>query len=254
MARNQRDYFYYKAKDEGYRSRAAYKLQHINLKHNVIQPGASVVDLGAAPGGWLQMAKELSGGRVVGVDLQKIKPIEDVQTIKGDITLDATLKKIEEILGEHGADAVICDAAPNLTGNWALDHGRSIDLCESALAMAKRLLIPGGNFVVKVFQGDMFKEFLDKVKENFVYVRSFTPKASRKQSAEIYVIGKKFITSTIKKGEEFDVDILEMGEEGDGIARIDDFVVFVKNAGVGQHVRVRITDMKPNFAFADIIE
>ncbi|MCL7415035.1 MAG: 23S rRNA (uridine(2552)-2'-O)-methyltransferase [ANME-2 cluster archaeon] len=253
MARNQRDYFYYKAKNEGYRSRAAYKLQHINTKHTVIQSGASVVDLGAAPGGWLQMAKELSGGRVVGVDLQKIKPIEDVQTIKGDITLDATLKKIEEILGEHGADAVICDAAPNLTGNWALDHGRSIDLCESALAMAKGLLTPGGNFVVKVFQGDMFKEFLDKVKENFVYVRSFTPKASRKQSAEIYVIGKKFITSTIKKGEEFDVDILERGDEGDGIARIDDFVVFVKNAGVGQHVRVRITDIKPNFAFADII-
>ncbi|MCK4928652.1 MAG: RlmE family RNA methyltransferase, partial [Methanosarcinales archaeon] len=96
MARNQKDYFYHKAKNAGYRSRASYKLDQINKKHNVIKPGDSIVDLGAAPGGWLQMAKELSGGRVVGVDLQKIKPLEGVETIKGDITRDTTLKKIEE--------------------------------------------------------------------------------------------------------------------------------------------------------------
>lgn len=254
MARNQKDYFYHKAKNEGYRSRAAYKLRQINEKHQVIKPGASVVDLGAAPGGWLQMAKELSGGRVIGIDLQKIVPIEGVDTIKGDITSKRTMQKIEEIIGQHGADAVICDAAPNLTGNWSLDHGRSIDLSHSALDIAKNLLMPGGDFVVKVFQGDMFKQFLDEVKENFVYVRSFTPKASRKQSAEIYVIGKKFISAGIKSGEEYEVDILEMGEKGDGIAKIGDFVVFVKNSALGQHVRVQIRDVHPKFAFGDIVE
>ena len=254
MARNQKDYFYHKAKDEGYRSRASYKLRQINEKHQIIKPGDSVVDLGAAPGGWLQMAKELSGGRVVGVDLQKIDPIEGVETMKGDITSEKTLKRIEEIIGEQGADAVICDAAPNLTGNWSLDHGRSIDLSQSALNLATQLLMPGGNFVVKVFQGDLFKDFLDEVKEHFVYVRSYTPKASRKQSAEIYVIGKKFLSSKLKKGQKYDVVIQEIGEKRDGIAKIDDFVVFIKNGKIGQQVRVRIREVQPNFAFADIIE
>jgi 23S rRNA (uridine2552-2'-O)-methyltransferase len=254
MSRNQKDYFYYKAKDEGYRSRAAYKLQQINKKHNVIKPGDSVVDLGAAPGGWLQMAKELSDGQVLGIDLQKIAPIEGVDTLKGDLTSEKTLERIGEIIGEHGADTVICDAAPNLTGNWSLDHGRSIDLSRAALCAAKRLLMPGGHFLVKVFQGDMFKEFLDEVKQNFVYVRSYTPSASRKQSAEIYVIGKKFISTDIKAGNEHDVDIREIGERGDGVARVGDFVVFVKHAMPGQAVRVRIREVHPNFAFADIIE
>jgi 23S rRNA (uridine2552-2'-O)-methyltransferase len=254
MAKNQKDYFYHKAKDEGYRSRAAYKLQQINLKYNIIKPGASVVDLGAAPGGWLQVAKELSGGRVVGIDVQKIKPIEGVQTIKEDITVDATVKKIEEIVGKHGADVVICDAAPNLTGNWNLDHARSIHLSRTAFNLAKKLLMPGGNFVVKVFQGDMFKKYLDEVKDNFMYVRSFTPKASRKQSAEIYIIGKKFLTASVKAGQIYDTVIQEMGEKGDGIAKIDDFIIFVKNAQIGQHVCVKISDVHPHFAFADIIE
>lgn len=254
MARNQKDYFYYKAKNEGYRSRASYKLDQINKKHNIIKHGDSIVDLGAAPGGWLQMAKELSGGRVVGVDLQKIKPIDGVETIKGDITMDTTLDKIEEIIGKQGADVVICDAAPNLTGSWELDHGRSIALSESALAIAKKLLKPGGNFVVKVFQGDMFKDFLDEAKENFVYVRSYTPPASRKESAEIYVIGKKFLSIGIKKGQKFELEIKEMGEKGDGIARIDDFIVFVKDGTAGRRVRVCIREVHPKFAFADIIE
>lgn len=254
MARNQKDFFYHKAKEEGYRSRAAYKLQQINQKHHIIKPGASVVDLGAAPGGWLQMAKELSGGRVIGVDLQRISPIEGVETLKGDITSTRTVERIGELLGKHGADAVICDAAPNLSGNWNLDHARSIDLGRSALDLAKQLLMPGGNFVVKVFQGDLFRDFLGEVKEHFVFVRSYTPGASRKQSAEIYIIGKKFLTCDLKPGQEYDMVIHEIGEKGDGIARIDDFVVFIKNAGAGQHVRVRICEVKPNFAFADIIE
>lgn len=191
MARDRRDKYYWKAKDQGYRSRAAYKLFQINEKHHVIKEGDTVVDLGAAPGGWCEVAKQLSGGRVVGVDLRKISPIEGVETIVGDITADRTIAKILDMVGQAGSDVVICDAAPNLSGNWSFDHARSIDLTRSALGCAKKILKPGGHFVVKVFQGDMFKDFLEEVKDNFTFTRSYSPKASRSQSAEIYVIGKK---------------------------------------------------------------
>ncbi len=191
MPRDRRDYFYRKAKDEGYRSRAAFKLKQINQKFNIIKKGDAVVDLGAAPGGWLQVAKELSGGRVVGVDILPIEEIDGVDTIKGDIRLDVTVEKIREKIQKEGADVVICDAAPNLSGNWSYDHARSIDLATSALECARKILKPGGGFAVKVFQGDMFPEFLDRVRRHFVKVKAFSPEASRKQSAEIYVIGKQ---------------------------------------------------------------
>lgn len=191
MPRDRRDYFYRKAKDEGYRSRAAFKLKQINQKFNIIKKRDTVVDLGAAPGGWLQVAKELSGGGVVGVDILPIEAIDGVYTIKGDIRLDATVEKIRRCIKKEGADVVICDAAPNLSGNWSYDHARSIDLATSALECARKILKPGGNFAVKVFQGDMFHEFLEKVRQHFVKVKAFSPEASRKQSAEIYVIGKE---------------------------------------------------------------
>ncbi len=192
MPRDRRDYFYRKAREEGYRSRAAFKLKQINERFNIIRKGDTVVDLGAAPGGWLQVAKELSGGKVIGVDMLLIEEIEGVETIKGDIRLDATVEKIREKI-KKGADAVICDAAPSLSGNWSYDHARSIDLASSALECARKLLKPEGRFAVKVFQGDMFPEFLDKVRRHFARVQAFTPKATRKQSAEIYVIGKRLL-------------------------------------------------------------
>ncbi len=254
MARDRRDKYYWKAKDEGYRSRASYKLFQINEKHHVIKEGDTVVDLGAAPGGWLEVAKEISGGRIVGVDLRKISPIEGVETIVGDITSDRTIEKIFGLVGEAGADAVICDAAPNLSGNWSLDHARSIDLTRSALGCAKKILKPGGHFVVKVFQGDMFRDFLEEVRDNFTFTRSYSPRASRSQSAEIYVIGKKFLTSPVRRGDEFDVEIRELGSSGDGAVIIDSFVVFVKGVELGDNVRIRINDVKPNFAFAEVIK
>lgn len=193
MPRDRRDYFYRKARDEGYRSRAAFKLKQINQRFNIIKKGDTIVDLGAAPGGWLQVAKELSGGRVVGVDILPIEEIKGVDTIKGDIRLDATVEKIREKIKTR-ADVVICDAAPNLSGNWSYDHARSIDLAASALECARKILKPGGGFAVKVFQGDMFPDFLDKVRQHFVKVKAFSPEASRKQSAEIYVIGKRLLS------------------------------------------------------------
>ncbi|MEL4305457.1 23S rRNA (uridine(2552)-2'-O)-methyltransferase [Methanococcoides sp. LMO-2] len=254
MARHRRDTYYWRAKDEGYRSRAAYKLFQINEKFNVIKEGDTVVDLGAAPGGWLEVAKKLTDGKIVGVDLRRIKDIEGIETIKGDITSDVTIKKIIDLVGEDGADVVICDAAPNLSGNWSLDHARSIDLTTSALECAKKILKPNGHFVVKVFQGDMFKDYMDKVRKSFSFTKAYSPHASRSESAEIYVIGKKFLTAPLHRDDKFDVVIKEMGASGDGIAYVEDFVVFVKEAEKGESVKIQITDVKPNFAFAKVIE
>ncbi len=192
MPRDRRDYFYRRARKEGYRSRAAFKLMQISERFNLIKKGGTIVDLGAAPGGWLQVSKELSGGKVIGVDILPIEKIEGVETIKGDIRLDATVEKIRDLIKKKdGADVVLCDAAPNLSGNWSYDHARSIDLATSALECARKILKPGGNFAVKVFQGDMFPGYLNKVRRYFAKVQAFSPQASRKQSAEIYVIGKQ---------------------------------------------------------------
>jgi 23S rRNA (uridine2552-2'-O)-methyltransferase len=254
MAKNQKDYFYDLAQKEGYRSRASYKLKQIQEHSHIINRGDTIVDLGAAPGGWLQVAKELSRGRVLGVDLQKIEEIPGVTTIKGDITADSTIEQILEFAGKGGVDVVLCDAAPNLSGNWALDHARGIDLNRAAFECAKKILKPKGTFVVKVFQGDMFKDFFDDVKSEFVHVRAYTPQASRSTSAEIYVIAKKFLTAPIRRGQIYAVEIKELGASGDGIAHIDDFVIFVKEAEVGDIVNIKIKDVKPNFGFADAVE
>ncbi len=199
MPRDRRDYYYKKAKKMGYRSRAAFKLKQINEKFSIIRRRNTVVDLGAAPGGWLQIARELSGGRVIGVDILPIEMIEGVDTIKGDIRLNSTVEKIKEIIKkdskEEKADVVLCDAAPSLSGNWSYDHARSIDLATSALECARKILKPDGRFVVKVFQGDMFPDFLNKVRRSFMSVHASSPAASRKQSAEIYVIGKRLISA-----------------------------------------------------------
>lgn len=253
MPRDRRDYFYKKAQKEGYRSRAAYKLKQISERFNLINKGSTVVDLGAAPGGWCQVAQELSGGKVVGVDILNIKEIEGVETIKGDIRLDSTVEIIKGLIKKEGADVVLCDAAPNLSGNWSYDHARSIDLASSALECAKKILKPGGGFAVKVFQGDMFPAFMNKVRGRFKKVQAFSPQASRKQSAEIYVIGNHLINDAVKLGQEYTVTIEDIGADGDGIAKVNDLVVFVKRATKGEILKIRIREIKTRFAFGEAI-
>jgi len=252
MARDRRDFFYKLAKVDGYRSRAAYKLKQINERFKIIKNGDAVVDLGASPGGWLQVAKELSGGKVVGVDILPIEEIEGVDIIKGDIRLDRTIEKIRgKIAGK--ADVVICDAAPNMSGSWSYDHARSIDLATSAFECARKLLKNGGSFAVKVFQGDMFPNYLNKVRGCFGKVQAFSPEASRAQSAEIYVIGEELLTDAVKMDSEYEVTIEDIGASGDGIARVNDFVVFVNDAQKGEKLKIRIRFIKPNFAFGERI-
>ncbi len=187
-----RDYYYRKAKEERYRSRATYKLLQAEKKYRFLKKGDVVVDLGAAPGGWLQVSREIVGekGFVLGVDLKKIKPLEaaNVNTIVGDITDSETQKQIEQIL-PASADAVISDVSTSVSGVWEVDHARQIDLARESLRIAVSLLKEGGNFFAKVFQGDMFQDFVEEVKQHFVRVEIIKPEASRAKSAEVYVLG-----------------------------------------------------------------
>jgi len=190
VARRRKDFYYKKAKREGYRSRAAYKLFQMQQRFYIIRTGDTVVDLGAAPGGWSQAAVEISNGNVLAVDLQGMPTIEGVKSLRADITDEKTIDAIRENVGD--ADVVLCDAAPDLSGSWPYDHARSVDLAENALKIAERILKDGGNFVVKVFQGDMFPDFLTKVRKNFRKVQCHSPKASRSESAETYVVALSF--------------------------------------------------------------
>ncbi|MDF2956113.1 MAG: 23S rRNA U2552 -methylase RlmE/FtsJ [Candidatus Alkanophagales archaeon MCA70_species_2] len=194
-AERRKDAFYRMAKEQGYRSRAAFKLLQINSKFNVIKKGYAVVDLGAAPGGWLQVAKEISGGVVIGVDLQPIAKIEGVETLRYDITSEDAFEKIKEVLRKFSCehvDVVLSDASPNISGIWSYDHFRSYELCEAALKIATKLLRSGGNFVTKMFQGEAYRDFYEEVRRNFAFTKAYSPQASRKHSAEIYIIGKGF--------------------------------------------------------------
>ena len=188
-----RDYYYKKAKQENYRSRAAYKLFQTIEKYGFIEHGDVVVDLGAAPGGWIQAARKTVGNRgfVLGVDLKAIEPFTQpyVRTIMCDITDRETVAQILELLPRK-ADAVISDAAPNISGIWEVDHARQMDLAQQALEIAKEVLIPSGSFFVKVFQGEMFSDFLQKMKRNFVNVVIVKPQASRAKSAELFILGR----------------------------------------------------------------
>ena len=189
------EHFYRMAKRRGYRSRAAFKLKQLNGRYGLLRRGDVVVDLGAAPGGWLQAARERVGGEgfVLGVDLQPITklPYENVRTLVADITDESTPELIRNNL-PHAADVVLSDASPKISGVWSVDHVRSINLARAALRVAGETLKLGGKLLVKVFQGELLQDFMAGVWEKFEFVKVSKPPASRKGSTEIYIIAKGF--------------------------------------------------------------
>ena len=193
-----RDYYYKKAKVENYRSRATYKLSQVARKYHFINRGDVVVDLGAAPGGWIQAARKIVGktGFVLGVDLKPIAPFpqEYVRTLIADFTEPETLQQIIDFLPRK-ADVVLSDASPNISGIWEVDHARQIDLASQALEIALNLLRRSGNFFVKVFEGDLLGGFVGKVGNNFESAKVLKPKASRAKSSELFLLAMGLKTS-----------------------------------------------------------
>ncbi|WP_435067963.1 SAM-dependent methyltransferase [Haloplanus sp. C73] len=250
-----RDEYYNRSKQEGYRARSAYKLKQLDETATLFSPGDTVVDLGAAPGGWLQVAAEEvgDGGTVVGVDRQRIRDldIETVETVRGDMTEESTLDRLRDVVGDTSVDVIISDMAPNMTGEYSVDHARSVHLARQAYEVALELLAPGGDFVTKVFDGPDLADLREEMETDFEYVRSVHPDASRDASSELYLVAKGYLTAPIATGDELTVEITDEGDEGDGIASVDGFTVFVPDGTVGEEVDVRIEDVKPRFAFAE---
>ena len=185
------DRTYLRAKHEGYRSRAAYKLLEIQKKFAIIRVDDTVVDLGAAPGSWLQVLRTLTDGKVVGVDLNPIANLDGVESIQGDLNDPAVVALVKEILGP--VSIVVCDAAPKLSGHKSYDQARIIELNEQALGFACQVLKQGGNFAIKSFQGTDFPQLYAAVKEHFYSVKTCNTQASRKGSTELYIVAKNFI-------------------------------------------------------------
>jgi 23S rRNA methylase len=250
-----RDSYYNRAKQEGYRARSAYKLKQLDDDAGLFGSGDTVVDLGAAPGGWLQVAAERVGplGTVIGVDRQGIEPIETDATVeyfRGDVTDEATHERIDAAVGGP-VDAVLSDMAPNMTGEYDLDHARSVHLARQALEIATVVLGPGGDLVAKLFDGRDLETLEADIDGAFEYVRQVRPEASRAASSELYLVGKGRLTAPVRAGDERTVEIVDTGDEGDGIARVDGFTLFVSGAAVGETYEVRVTDVRPRYGFAE---
>ena len=186
------DHYVHMAQKDGYRARAAYKLLEINQKDKLIKPGTVLADLGSAPGSWSQVAAKLVGktGAVFALDILPMDAIEGVSFIQGDFREDAVLEQFEVLLDNRPLDLVICDMAPNMSGNAVTDQARSFYLCELALDFASQHLKPGGSFLVKVFQGAGYQEYTAAMREIFASVQTRKPDASRNRSSEIYLLGK----------------------------------------------------------------
>lgn len=179
------------AQEQGWRSRAAFKLLELDERFHLLKPGVRVVDLGAAPGGWTQVAVKKGAAKVVGIDLLAIEPITGASLIQGDFTDDSMEARLKHVL-DGRADLVLSDMAPNTTGHTMTDHIRIMGLADLALHFAMEMLEPGGAFVAKVFQGGSEKQMLDQLKRHFTTVKHAKPPASRKESSELYVVAQGF--------------------------------------------------------------
>ena len=189
LADSKKDQFRRLARDQGYRSRSAFKLKQINESYRILNKGQCVVDIGCAPGGWLQIALVEVGhkGKVIGIDVKKIEPLTEAFIIQGNIEDEDIINSILNISNSN-VDVVLSDLSPNVSGNWDLDHARQIDLTRSALKLTDKILKKGGKVVLKVFQGDMLNELIVELKKEFKKVILTKPNASRQVSSEIYLI------------------------------------------------------------------
>ena len=192
--RQERDPFVQQARRDGWRSRAVYKLEEIDQKERLLKPGMVCVDLGAAPGSWSQYVTEKLKGkaRIVAVDLLAMDSLPEVEFVQGDFREDEVLQQLLDAIGEEGADLVMSDMAPNISGTKAVDQPRSMYLVELALDMARRVLKPGGSFICKVFQGEGFDDFVRDARNSFERVRVMKPKASRAGSREMYLVARNY--------------------------------------------------------------
>lgn len=196
LRRRKKDQFHRLAKEKGYRSRASFKLLQVAKKYKFIKPGDRVLDLGAAPGGWLQAARELVGdkGYVLGVDKEPIAPLRyhNASAIVADVTREGVIDQIRSG-GVSSFDVVVSDLSPNVSGVWEVDHARQIELARSALKVARVVLRPTGNMLVKVFQGSELKDLEIEMRSHFRTLRIVKPLASRPESAELYFLGLGFV-------------------------------------------------------------
>ena len=194
LARNAKDKYVKRARQEGARSRAIYKLEEIDRRDHLLHPGMTVVDLGAAPGGWSQYVKSRVGdsGRVLALDILPMEPIVGVEFIEGDFTEPPVLDLLVQRLQGKPVDLVISDMAPNMTGVASVDQARSMNLAELALEFSDKSLKPGGSLLIKTFQGAGFNEFYAQLRRRFEKLATRKPSASRSESKEIYLLGRGF--------------------------------------------------------------
>ncbi|MDX1453864.1 MAG: 23S rRNA (uridine(2552)-2'-O)-methyltransferase RlmE [Gammaproteobacteria bacterium] len=188
------DEFVKRAQAEGWRSRAVYKLEEIDQKDRLFKPGMTVIDLGAAPGGWCQYVVKKLGkkGRLLALDILDMEPMDGVEFLQGDFTDDEPLARLLDTLGNDRPDLVISDMAPNMSGMDAIDQPKSMYLAELALDLAEKVLRPGGSFLTKIFQGEGFDEYLRQLRSKFGTVVTRKPKASRGRSREVYLLARNY--------------------------------------------------------------
>lgn len=201
LRQRKRDQFHRLAKQKGYRSRASFKLFQVTKRYRFIKRGDRVLDLGAAPGGWLQAARKVVGaeGYVLGVDKDPIEdlPYQNVTALVTDVTQSDVIERIQSVSG-LAFDVVVSDLSPNISGVWEVDHARQMELARTALRIARVILRPAGNMLVKIFQGSELKEFQLEMKSSFSTLRIVKPPASRPESAELYFLGLGFLGQTLE--------------------------------------------------------
>jgi 23S rRNA (uridine2552-2'-O)-methyltransferase len=195
LQRHFNDAYVRQAQQAGYRSRAAFKLLEINERDHILRPGMTVIDLGAAPGGWTQVAAKIVGerGRVIALDILPMEPLPDVRFIHGDFREDAVFAALLDMVGEQRVDLVISDMAPNISGMKSVDQPRAMYLAELALDLARKVLSPGGALLVKAFEGEGIESFRRELQASFKTLVTRKPKASRPSSREVYMLAKNYV-------------------------------------------------------------